>query len=112
MKLIFYEAPPFDRYRENYLNDDEYLEFQKSLLKNPFQGKIMKGCGGFRKTRWSDPKRNKGKRGGLRVIYYYLESQNQIWFYTIYSKDEMDDLTQEQRKVLKTAISAEIDRRR
>jgi len=112
MNLIFYEAPVFERHRESYLNDDDYLAFQKSLLKNPFQGNLIKGCGGFRKTRWSDSSRNKGKRGGLRVIYYYLESLNQVWLYTIYNKDEMSDLTQEQRKILKTAITAETDRRR
>ena len=72
----------------------------------------MSGTGGFRKARWEDTRRGKGKRGGLRIIYYYLNSDHQIWFFTLYSKNEAVDLTAEEKKVLKKAIQAELDARR
>jgi hypothetical protein len=54
---------------------------------------VIQGTGGFRKVRWADPRRGQGRRGGLRVIYYYFEQDMQIWFLTMYGKDEAADLT-------------------
>jgi len=68
----------------------------------------MPGTGGFRKARWQDPRRGKGKRGGIRVIYYYLAADNQIWFFTLYDKEEATDLTLGEKKMLKRAIQAEL----
>ncbi len=81
-------------------------------MDNPGRGEIMPGTGGFRKLRWRDPRRGKGKRGGLRVIYYYLTSDHQIWFVTIYDKDEMMDLTVEEKRILKRAVQTELAARR
>lgn len=72
----------------------------------------MPGTGGFRKVRWEDTRRGKGKRGGLRVIYYYLTADNQIWFFTLYGKNEMTDLTPSEKKALKQAIQRELEARR
>ena len=58
----------------------------------------MRGCGGLRKMRWLDPRRGKGKRGGLRVIYLYLPDSQRMIFLDVYDKDEADDLTPEERK--------------
>jgi len=52
------------------------------------------------------------KRGGLRVIYYYLTADQQIWFFTLYDKDEATDLTSGEKKALKRAIQAELEARR
>ena len=72
----------------------------------------MPGTGGFRKLRWRDSGRGKGKRGGLRIIYYHLTSDHQIWFVTIYGKDETTDLTVEEKRILKRAIQTELAARR
>jgi mRNA-degrading endonuclease RelE of RelBE toxin-antitoxin system len=56
----------------------------------------MPGTGGFRKLRWHDERRGKGKRGGLRVIYYWLINDRQIWMFSIYDKDEVSNLTADQ----------------
>jgi len=58
--------------------------------------------------RWADARRGKGRRGGLRVIYYYLASDQQIWLMTLYSKDETADLTAAEKKALKAAIENEL----
>jgi hypothetical protein len=63
---------------------------------------LIEGTGGLRKIRHADAKRGKGKRGGLRVIYYYWLGGSQCWFFTVYNKDELSDLTPTQRKFLKS----------
>jgi len=73
---------------------------------------VIRGTGGFRKLRWDAPRRGKGKRGGLRVIYYYMARDRQIWFFTIYGKNEMDDLSEDEKRLLKQAIQTELQRRK
>src|SRR5579862_1349802 len=72
--IEFIEAPAFTRYLASYLNDDGYKELQTKLGANPELGDLMPGTGGFRKLRWPDARRGKGRRGGLRVIYYHFSS--------------------------------------
>jgi hypothetical protein len=62
--------------------------------------------------RLADKRRGKGKRGGLRVVYYWGETGMQFWLFTLYDKDDMADLTSQQRKPLKAMIKAELDSRR
>lgn len=112
MKLVFLETPLFTRLLGDYLTDESYRELQRALMENPELGDVMPGTGGFRKARWEDARRGKGKRGGLRIIYYYLTGDHQIWFFTLYDKDEAVDLTTEEKKVLKNAIQAELETRR
>ena len=82
------------------------------LMKNPEAGDVIEGTGGLRKVRYADEKRGKGKRGGLRVIYYWWLSGKQFWLFTVYNKDEMDDLTAAQRKTLKELLKQELGARR
>jgi len=112
MKLVFFETPLFTRLLPDYLNDESYRTLQKALMENPELGRLMPGTGGFRKVRWEDSRRGKGKRGGLRVIYYQLTSDHQIWFFTIYDKDEATDLTADEKKLLKKAIQTELEARK
>ena len=81
-------------------------------MENLDLGEVMPGTGGFRKVRWQDSGRGKGKRGGLRVIYYYLRAERQLWFFTLYDKDEATDLTSDEKKALKRVIQAELEARR
>jgi hypothetical protein len=73
----------------------------------PDLGDVMPGTGGFRKARWADKRRQKGRRGGLRVIYYHFAAERQIWLMTLFDKDEMADLTAAQKKTLRAAIEDE-----
>jgi hypothetical protein len=112
MKATFIELPPFERHRQAYMSDDSFREFQKALMQNPEAGDVIEGTGGLRKVRHADEKRGKGKRGGLRVIYYWWLSGKQFWLFTVYNKDEMDDLTAAQRKLLKEFLARELHARR
>lgn len=66
--MEFIEAPAFTRHISDYLTDDGYRELQRPLAAHPELGDLMPGAGGFRKLRWADPMRGKGRRGGLRII--------------------------------------------
>jgi mRNA-degrading endonuclease RelE of RelBE toxin-antitoxin system len=105
--MELFEAPAFTKALPNYLNDDDYRAFQKFIVANPDAGEVISGTGGFRKIRWQDSRRNKGKRGGLRIIYYHFSEDKQIWLLTIYDKDEAANLTASQKKLLQAAIDSE-----
>ena len=78
------------------------------LTVDPERGDLMPGTRGFRKLRWADPKRGKGRRGGLRIIYYFFVTDQQIWLMTLYDKDEAADLTPKEKRMLKDAIETEL----
>lgn len=103
----FVEAPAFMRFRDDYLDDDGFAELQRYLASNPEAGDMVPGAGGIRKLRWKDPRRGKGKRGGLRVIYYCFLSEQEIWLLTLYDKDEAADLTKDERDHLRRALEME-----
>ena len=103
--MIFIESKLFEKLREKYLDDDSYQALQNFLVEQPMAGDTMQGTGGLKKLRWSA--NGKGKRGGVRTIYLYLSNREHIHFLTIYAKNEMDDLTTDQKKILK-AIAEEI----
>jgi hypothetical protein len=105
--MEFIETPVFTEVLPDYLSDDEYRELQLFLTAHPAAGDVMPGTGGFRKLRWADQRRGKGKRGGLRVIYYHLVADTLIWFFTLYDKEEAADLTPAQKRLLKAAIEEE-----
>lgn len=112
MKAVFVELPPFERYRTDYLDDDAFARLQLLLMVNPEAGALIPGTGGLRKLRFADERRGKGKRGGLRVIYYWWDAGLQFWLFTIYDKDDMSDLTKAQRDTLKEMIKKEREARR
>lgn len=107
MGMEFIEAPAFTRYLADYFDDEEYRELQRQLGLGPDAGDLIPGTGGFRKIRWADKRRGKGRRGGLRVIYFYFAGDHQIWLMTLYGKNEAADLTPGEKKALKTAIETE-----
>lgn len=97
--MIFIETQIFTEDLIELLSDDEYAEFQKYLASNPLAGDVIQQTGGLRKIRWAA--KGKGKRGGVRVIYYYVTVSSQIRLLLIYKKGVQDDLTSEQKKILR-----------
>lgn len=80
------------------------LQLQLSI--RPESGEIIKGSGGIRKLRWSGSGR--GKRGGIRVIYYYFTDDEQIYMLYAYPKNKSDDLTTDQLKQLKQLVEEQL----
>lgn len=109
--MEFIEAPAFTRHLPEYLSDDGYRELQGKLAVNSELGDLMPGTGGFRKLRWADVRRGKGRRGGLRIIYYHFTSDHQVWLITLYNKNEASDLTAREKKTLKQSIEHELESR-
>ena len=73
--------------------DDVLLEIQNDLLGNPTRGPVIEGTSGVRKSRAADPTRGKGKSGGFRYMYYYIERDRQIFPLMVFNKNEQDNLT-------------------
>lgn len=92
----------FTRQITRLLPDDEYRELQQEMIFNPAAGSIIKHSGGLRKIRWRTAAR--GKRGGIRVIYYWYVSENQIYMLLAYGKGEKDDLTAKELKILRKIV--------
>ncbi len=112
MKAVFVELPAFERHRSDYLDDESFRALQDELMKNPEAGDLIEGTGGLRKLRFADAKRGKGKRGGLRIIYFYWDGKSQFWLFTLYDKDEATDLTPAQRAKLKSMVKVELEARK
>lgn len=111
MKALFVELPAFSRYRSDYLDDDGFRALQNALMTHPCAGDIIEGAGGLRKLRLADARRGKGKRGGLRIIYFWWEFGKQFWLFTVYDKNEMSDLSAKDKKALKEMIRVELEAR-
>ena len=112
MKALFVELPAFSRHRSDYMNDEAFRALQTPLMRSPNAGDMIEGTGGLRKLRFADASRGKGKRGGLRIIYFWWEAGKQFWLFTLYDKDEMSDLSTKDKKALKEMIRLELEERR
>ncbi len=106
ISMVFIETPVFTEDLLELLSDDEYKEMQKTLLLEPETGDLIQGSGGFRKMRWKQG--GKGKRGGVRVIYYWEKSTQKLYLVFIYKKSVQEDLTQDQIKLLKSLVKGVI----
>lgn len=103
--MQFIETSIFTRQVTTLLSDNEYSQLQVALSAHPEAGAIIPQSGGLRKVRWSMSGR--GKRGGVRAIYYWVTAQDQILMLFIYPKNEKDDLTKTQIKVLREIVEKE-----
>jgi len=103
--VVIIETSIFSRQVQVLLSDDEYRQLQMTLVLHPDEGSVIPGSGGLRNTRWSLA--GHGKRGGVRIIYYWAVVQDKILMLFMYAKNEQDDLTPEQLKVLRKLIEEE-----
>ncbi|NOS69791.1 MAG: type II toxin-antitoxin system RelE/ParE family toxin [Verrucomicrobia bacterium] len=100
--MVFIETPTFTKRVLQLLDDERYAELQLHLAKRPEAGDLIRGSGGIRKIRWAGSGR--GKRGGLRVIYYWWVGKDRISMLLVYPKNEQDDLSADQVKQLRRAL--------
>lgn len=102
MDGVFVESMIFSRLLPKYLADDEYRQIQNTLLEKPEAGVLIKGTGGLRKLRSGI--KDRGKRGGLRLIYYWHKSIDRFYMITLFDKSEMSDLTRDEIRSLRILV--------
>ena len=107
METILVETRAFTERVKGLLDDETYRLFQNELVRDPAKGQVIPGCGGLRKIRVSNPKRDKGKRGGLRAIYLNLPEVARIVLVALYSKNEQEDLAEDEKRMLR-ALAARL----
>jgi len=100
--MEFIETALFEKSKEGIFDDDELQELQLTLLESPDKGDVIPKGKGLRKIRWSAG--GKGKRGGARVIYYWINADNVIYLLLAYRKNKQENLTSQQLKILTDLI--------
>ncbi len=100
--MVFIESSIFTGRLSGYLEDDSYRELQAFLADRPDAGAIIRGTGGLRKVRWAAS--GHGKRGGVRIIYYWRVVNDQILLMTLYAKNEVADLGEKEKSALKEML--------
>ncbi len=103
--MHFVETPIFTKQIDFLLEEGDYRRFQITLALNPEAGDIIRGSGGLRKIRWSA--QGRGKRGGIRIIYYLIQD-NEIYLLLAYPKNKQEDLTHDQLCILRNLVNEEI----
>jgi mRNA-degrading endonuclease RelE of RelBE toxin-antitoxin system len=103
--VVIVETRSFTTRLKTLLDDDQYRGLQALLAGRPDQGDVIPGTGGLRKLRWSGSGR--GKRGGIRIIYFWHQRTARILMLLAYAKNERDDLTPSQKRALRHVIETE-----
>jgi len=100
--MVIIETPVFTRLIKELMSDDEYRELQEALVNRPDSGDLIQHSGGLRKVRWK--LQGRGKSGGIRVIYYWMVSNEQIYMLYPYPKGKQENLTPQQLATLKSIV--------
>jgi hypothetical protein len=100
--MVIIETSVFTHHVQTLLTAEEYRKLQTALANRPNMGAVIQHSGGLRKVRWAVA--GKGKRSGVRIIYYRATSQQQLLMLFIYAKSERDDLSPAQLKILRTIV--------
>ena len=103
--MVFIETSLFTRLVSQHFSDDEYAALQAALILHPEAGDLIPGSGGVRKLRWRGSSR--GKRGGLRIIYYWRNRAGQVWMLTLYAKNEQTNIPPHILRAIAEEISDE-----
>jgi hypothetical protein len=103
--MRFVETPVFTKRAKDLLPDEAYRTLQVALMLRPEQGPLIKGGGGLRKVRWAA--KGVGKRGGVRVIYYWRPNERVFYMLFAYAKTAQEDLTMDQLRVLARIVREE-----
>ena len=104
--MRFVETPLFTAAIRSALADEDYRALQVALLLRPEQGPVIPRSGGLRKVRWAGSSR--GKRGGLRVIYYWHPAEETFYMLFVYAKNTQEDLTTSQLTTLRRVVREEL----
>jgi hypothetical protein len=100
--MVIIETPIFTKLITDLMNDDEYKNLQEALVNRPDRGALMKNSGGLRKVRWA--LEGRGKSGGVRIIYYWMTKDDQLYMLFAFPKNVQGNLTDAQTKKLRQIV--------
>ena len=103
--MVIVETSVFTKQVQKFLSDEAYRQLQSDLANQPDMGVVIPGSGGLRKVRWGY--RGRGKRSGVRVIYYWVVSDERILMLLMYPKNVKDNLSSAQIKALRQIVEDE-----
>ncbi|MGH9366258.1 MAG: hypothetical protein ACRD3M_01120 [Thermoanaerobaculia bacterium] len=103
--MVFLETSVFTARIDRLLGDEGYRALQAHLVRQPTAGDVIAGTGGLRKLGWGTVGR--GKRGGIRVIYFWHPGSRRILMLFAFAKNDASDLTAEQKRVLRRIVETE-----
>jgi mRNA-degrading endonuclease RelE of RelBE toxin-antitoxin system len=98
------ETPTFTRQANKLFDETEKMELISFLSTNALAGDIIPGTGGVRKLRFAASGR--GKRGGARIIFYYLDDNIPIYALLAYPKNAKVDLTPDEKRGVTAFVEA------
>src|SRR5688500_20161732 len=104
--MVILETSVFTRRVEKILDPESYRLLQLHLIETPDAGDLIPGTGGLRKLRWEG--QGRGKRGGVRLIYHWVMAMDVLLFLLIYGKNEQDDLTAQQKAIMKRLVKDQL----
>jgi len=99
--MIFYETDIFTEQIVELVDDRSYALLQATIIADPEAGDLIPRSRGLRKVRWRAGGR--GKRGGIRVIYYLVRREEVFMLYA-YAKSEREDITHDQARLLRELV--------
>jgi hypothetical protein len=105
--VVFIESAAFSRRLRTLVGGEEgstLRGIQNELIESSARGNLVPGLGGIRKARFGNPARGKGKRGGFRYFYLYLEHRQHIHLLLVLDKDEQADLSNEERTIIRGMV--------
>ena len=106
--MTIIETKIFSRQIDQLISFEQYRMLQTNLVKNPESGDVIIGSGGIRKIRWGIE--HKGKRAGIRVLYYWIKSSETILMLIAYPKNVLDDLSKKEMNILKKLVREELEK--
>jgi mRNA-degrading endonuclease RelE of RelBE toxin-antitoxin system len=99
---VIVETPTYLKAVQDFWDTETQIEFKNYIGVNFLLGNIIPDTGGLRKIRWKST--NKGKRGGVRVIYYFYDENHPIYLLFAYTKNVQVDLTEQEKKIMRTLV--------
>jgi hypothetical protein len=102
--ITIYETKSFVKLSTKLIREQGREELQRYLANNPKAGDVIPGGGGIRKLRFARP--GMGKRGGVRVIYYFIDERGLITLLTLYAKNDQENLPMRELKLWVEAVEA------
>lgn len=101
-RMVIIETPLFTRIIGELMSDDAYRQLQEALIQRPEKGDLIPGSGGLRKVRWK--LEGQGQRGGVRIIYYWVATDEQLRMLYAYAKSQQENLTPDQLAALRKIV--------